>query len=288
MNMTSSLASKRGTNLSTRRQTSAAAKGPLTALKQSSENSLTVTRRKSNGPGMESSRNSSKSRLQSFLFGSKPRPGATSKRGSRRRKKINTTQGTSNNYEIRNDLFTGEKVQCLAFEYPLINFTNEHGEDFESDCNSPRYLEELAMNPATAKAKKKWKRLYEIIMDKRSLIPLKQMALKAKHEQVIFDSILKKWTLGKSISTERRKLATLNENMRFKGGPTDRKYARRLHVPVNLLSKNELGKRRKNIVSTADDGQFHDNIIQIRSMILDEIKQEKEERDTEETPKHNQ
>ena len=79
----------------------------------------------------------------------------------------------TNKYNLRNDLFTGDKVQCLAFEYPLINFQNEHGEDFDSDCDSEAYLEELAVNPATAKAKKKWKRLFEFIMDKRQTIPLK-------------------------------------------------------------------------------------------------------------------
>ena len=32
---------------------------------------------------------------------------------------------------------------------------------------------------------------------------------------------------GKSITVERRKLAQLNENMKFKGGPSDRNYARK-------------------------------------------------------------
>lgn len=96
------------------------------------------------------------------------------------------TSGSTNNYVIRNDLFVGDKVKCLSFACPLINFQNENNEDFDSDCNSETYLEELATNPATAKAKKKWNRLYEVIMDVRPQIPLKQMALKAKHEELIF------------------------------------------------------------------------------------------------------
>ena len=63
-------------------------------------------------------------------------------------------------------------------------------------------------------------------MNEDSKIPLKQMALKSKHQDVIFNQILSKWAKGKSISVERYKLKTLNENMKFKGGPSDRAYAR--------------------------------------------------------------
>ena len=85
-------------------------------------------------------------------------------------------------------MFTGDKVQCLAFTSPLLNFGIHEGEQ-DSDCNDEQYQNELKLNPATAKAKRKWKRLYEIIMDKRTQIPLKQMTLKAKHEQIIFDQM---------------------------------------------------------------------------------------------------
>ena len=61
-------------------------------------------------------------------------------------------------------------------------------------------------------------------MDRRTQIPLKQMAWKAKHEDHIFKQIYKKFTYGKSIEDERHILAKLNENMIFKGGPRDKKY----------------------------------------------------------------
>ena len=92
------------------------------------------------------------------------------------------------------------------------------------------------------------------------------MALKAKHEQVIFDQILKKWTYGKSIAPERKKLAMLNENMRFMGGPTDTRYARKLHRPISLLRhKHKEGDNN-------EDGEFKENMIGINSMIIEEKK----------------
>ena len=42
------------------------------------------------------------------------------------------------------------------------------------------------MQPYTVKAKKTWKKLYTLIMDKRTDIPIKQMAIKSKHEDVLF------------------------------------------------------------------------------------------------------
>lgn len=61
------------------------------------------------------------------------------------------------------------------------------------------------------------------------------MALKAKHQQVVFDQIYTKLAQGKSISNERRVLATMDENMKFKGCPTDRNYARKIGRPLHLL-----------------------------------------------------
>ena len=61
-------------------------------------------------------------------------------------------------------------------------------------------------------------------MDKRTQIPLKQMAWKSKHEDRIFKQIYENFTYGKSISHLRRRLANLNENMKFEGGPKDKAY----------------------------------------------------------------
>ena len=106
----------------------------------------------------------------------------------RKKREAKDIQGQTSRYRVRDDLFTGDKVQCLAFTSPLLNFGIHEGEQ-DSDCNDEQYQNELKLNPATAKAKRKWKRLYEIIMDKRTQIPLKQMTLKAKHEQIIFDQM---------------------------------------------------------------------------------------------------
>ena len=61
------------------------------------------------------------------------------------------------------------------------------------------------------------------------------MALKAKHQHVIYERIMLKLGKGKSISEERRLLATMDENMKFKGCPTDRNYARKIGRPLHLL-----------------------------------------------------
>ena len=55
---------------------------------------------------------------------------------------------------------------------------------------------------------------------------------------------LHNWTYGKSISAERQKLANLNENMKFKGGPTDRHYAKKLNRPMHLIDPKQNLKSR--------------------------------------------
>ena len=53
------------------------------------------------------------------------------------------------------------------------------------------------------------------------------MALKAKHEQLVYDQIFSNFTIGKPINVERKYLSSINENMAFKGGPTDKKYCKK-------------------------------------------------------------
>ena len=64
----------------------------------------------------------------------------------------------------------------------------DFGNHDESDDDEGKY-DEWKAHPAIVNAKKKWMRLFEVIMDHRSQVPLKQMALKSKHEQVIFDQM---------------------------------------------------------------------------------------------------
>ena len=59
-------------------------------------------------------------------------------------------------------------------------------------------------------------------------IPIKQMSLKAKHEQLVYDQIQTNFSVGKPINVERKHLSMINENMDFEGGPSDKKYARKV------------------------------------------------------------
>ena len=141
-----------------------------------------------------------------------------------------------NPYEIRKDIDEGDSVHCLAFTWPLMHFSSDD-DDSDQNQNADENSQQLQKeyNPSTVKAKKKWKRLYEYIFDKRKQIPLKQMALKAKHEYVLYQQIEANLAKGKSIDEERRLLATLDENMKFKGCPTDRAYAKKVGRPLHLL-----------------------------------------------------
>ena len=78
------------------------------------------------------------------------------------------------------------------------------------------------------KAKKVWSRMFKLIYEKEKDIPLLQMALKAKHEKLLYNQIQKNFTRGIPINSERRQLANLNENMKFAGGPTDKLYAKKV------------------------------------------------------------
>ena len=85
-------------------------------------------------------------------------------------------------YKIRNNISEENEVHCLAFTAPLMDFgdTNESdGEDY-SDFKQIRSI---------VRAKKKWKKLAEIVLDQRTQIPLKQMALKAKHQDILFNKM---------------------------------------------------------------------------------------------------
>ena len=74
---------------------------------------------------------------------------------------------------MRKDIEEGNEVHCLAFTAPLIDFGSHNNSDDEDYGN---------LDACTVSAKKKWKKLFGIVMDQQTQIPLKQMAWKAKHE----------------------------------------------------------------------------------------------------------
>ena len=61
-------------------------------------------------------------------------------------------------YKVRKNICEGEEVRCLPFTAPLIDFGQNESD--EEDCG-----EEIK---AQVKAKRKWLKLYQIIMDKRT------------------------------------------------------------------------------------------------------------------------
>ena len=96
------------------------------------------------------------------------------------------------------------------------------------------------------RAKGQWNKLFRIICDYNKDIPLKQMTLKAKHEQLVYNQILSNFTRGKPINSERRYLAKLDENMKFVGGPTDKTYARKIQsVDLPDNKRNQFREKRR-------------------------------------------
>lgn len=78
-------------------------------------------------------------------------------------------------------------MRCPAFSIPLMSFDSES--DSDADVPQSDNPNDIDNHPTVIKAKKTWKKLFKLIMDKRSDVPLKQMALKAKHESVLFDKM---------------------------------------------------------------------------------------------------
>ena len=72
-----------------------------------------------------------------------------------------------NIYTIRNEIVEGNEVHCLAFATPLIDF-GDHNYSDDSE-----YSEDLKQFPSIISAKKKWKKIYQVVMDKKTQIPLK-------------------------------------------------------------------------------------------------------------------
>ena len=141
-----------------------------------------------------------------------------------------------NMYKVRKEFCEGNEVHCLAFTAPLL--TVGSGQDSDNEDYG-----ELNQFPSIVNAKKKWKKVYQIVMDKDKKIPLKQMAWKAKHEDKIFQQIFESFTYGRSISHLRRRLANLNENMKFEGGPKDKAYKKKIQSMMTNRVKRHSGRR---------------------------------------------
>lgn len=86
---------------------------------------------------------------------------------------------------MRKDIFEKGVIRCPAFTVAPMIF--DSGSDDNDNC---MVYDELSkqMVPVT-KSKKQWKKLFDIVMDKRTDIPLKQMALKAKHESLLMNKM---------------------------------------------------------------------------------------------------
>ena len=62
-------------------------------------------------------------------------------------------------YQVRKDISEENEVHCLAFTAPLMDFGG-HNESDQEDYGS--------LDPSVISARKKWKKLYEIVMDKKT------------------------------------------------------------------------------------------------------------------------
>ena len=88
----------------------------------------------------------------------------------------------SNRFTIHDNIDEDGKIICPAFTIPLLDFGIEPYDvaDIDQDGSCPASV--LA-------ARKKWKKLYEVIMEKGDVIPLRQMMIKKKHEGQVFNKM---------------------------------------------------------------------------------------------------
>ena len=69
-------------------------------------------------------------------------------------------------YKVRKELNEDGEVHCLAFTTPLMDFGDHSGSDQE-------VYGDLNLHPTIVSAKRKWKKLSQLILDERTHIPLK-------------------------------------------------------------------------------------------------------------------
>lgn len=85
--------------------------------------------------------------------------------------------------KIRNEICEDNNVHCLAFTTPLMYL----GQDEIKNEND--FDEETGELAIVLSARKKWKLIFENIKHDNTMIPLKQMAWKSKHEDLIFEEM---------------------------------------------------------------------------------------------------
>lgn len=83
---------------------------------------------------------------------------------------------------MRKDIEEDNEVHCLAFASPLMDF------DIQDESGNENYGG-LNESPSIVRSKNNWKKIYKYIMDKRTHIPIKEMAWKSKHQELIFQQM---------------------------------------------------------------------------------------------------
>ena len=97
------------------------------------------------------------------------------------KKKTDVSYAKTNRYKVCQDLYEDGELQCLAFPYPLMQFEDEKTQHDKMMAHlSDDDVRKIS--PSWAGAIDKWSKLSKLIFTESKEIPLKQMAIKAKHE----------------------------------------------------------------------------------------------------------
>ena len=85
----------------------------------------------------------------------------------------------------------------------------------------------------------------QVVTEQNKTIPLQKMCMRSKHEKLLLDQIMAKFSKWKSIRHECHKLDTMNDKMRFKGTPLDKSYVKKcgaFHLIKNREKKTDKKK----------------------------------------------
>ena len=96
----------------------------------------------------------------------------------------------SNRFKVRFDINEEGEVGCPAFTVPLMQFSDSEDDDLDfDDDDEDDVANGLANYLPVRNARRMWNTLGTIVLDKNLDIPLKQMAIKKKHEDQIFEKM---------------------------------------------------------------------------------------------------
>ena len=140
------------------------------------------------------------------------------------------------------------EIHCLSFTYPLMGYETDLKESSMVLKEEMTWVKDY---PSWHGAIEKWNRLSKVICTDNTDVPLKQMAIKAKHEKLIYEEIFYNFARGKPITEQRKKLINLDENMKFKGCPTDKAYIRKVR-PNSHKVTSKTGSKNKSRISARD------------------------------------